>query len=35
MLWMESYPPQADGFIVIKGDQIKKYATAERIDSLK
>ena len=33
--WMESYPPQAGGFIVIKGDQINKYATAERIDSLK
>ena len=27
--WMESYPPQAGGFVIISGDGIKKYATAE------
>ena len=32
--WMESYPPQADGFVVISGDGIDLYATAELIRSL-
>jgi hypothetical protein len=31
--WMESYPPQADGFVVINGDELERYATAELIDN--
>jgi hypothetical protein len=31
--WMESYPPQAGGFIVINGDELDRYATAELLDN--
>ena len=30
--WMESYPPQACGVVIISGDGINNYATAELIN---